>query len=161
MEYFVEILKEHGDDDNRKSLLVELKVSVRLGKPQGGGGRGTPRLIPPKDSEKFMFSLESLASLQGIKDVEIEGVPEWFAKCLQLRIQGKGGEIETVDWPPLQFKQRKGHKRKAKEGWRTSRKWYQPMLNWKQYAECNHIAIPADIDKYWKVEDERNSVLGE
>ena len=152
MEYFVEVLKEHADDENRKSLLQDLAVEVRL-----GNGAHYMRINPscyisqpPADSEKYMFGLESLASLRGIKDVEISGVPEWYAKSLQLCIQGNAGEVQEVNWPLIEVKRRRGGSTsKTIKGWVTTRKWYQPMLNWKEFAERNGITIPEDIDKFW------------
>jgi hypothetical protein len=46
-----------------------------------------------------MFGFESLATLSGVKDVSITGLPEWYAQCLTLCIQGIGGEVLETDWP--------------------------------------------------------------
>jgi hypothetical protein len=141
LEYFVEILKQYSDDENRKSLLQELNVEVRT---------ATTYLPPPEDIEKFMFGLESLATLRGVKDVKITGISEWYAQCLQLCIQGKGGEIQETDWPLVEIRRHKGLKpKKGKKTWISTRKWHQPTLNWKEFAERNNITLPADIDRFW------------
>ncbi|KAF1830728.1 hypothetical protein BDW02DRAFT_601434 [Decorospora gaudefroyi] len=156
--YFVEILKEHADDENQKSLLCELTIDFNLESPYTrrvsvGRDAGYPDLLPRAEStEMFMFSLESLACLQGIRDVKITGLPDWYEQCLQLCIQGKGGKVQETDWPLVEVKRRK--KLKAIYRYSTihlvsTRKWYQPTLDWKEYAERNEIPIPDDIDKFW------------
>jgi hypothetical protein len=94
-----------------------------------------------------MFGLESLAYLRGIKDVEITGLPEWYTKCLQLSIQGRGGGVEKIDWPLVEFRRRaKGNSTQWKKYLVSARKWHQPTLNWKEFAERNEITTPADIE---------------
>jgi hypothetical protein len=159
LEYFVDVLKQHSDDENRKSLLQELYVHVRI--PVNTPFRhytNTGYVIPvPEDAEKFIFGLESLATLRGIEDVKITGVPEWYAQCLQLAIQGKGGEVLETDWPLVEVKRTKSSTawtKKSKKAMVTTRKWYQPTLNWKEFAERNKVDIPDDIDKFWGADDE-------
>jgi len=155
LEYFVDVLKQHFDDEDRKSLLQELYVDVRIpgdrGRDRRYSSNGNP--IPlPKDSEKFLFGLESLATLRGIKDVKITGVPDWYAQCLTLVIQGKGGDVLETDWPPLEVKRSKStgwSSKKTSKVWVTTRKWHQPTLNWKEFAQRNKVEIPDDIDKFW------------
>jgi hypothetical protein len=161
LEYLVEILKEHADDDNQKSLLQDLKVDFRPACDDRRAQRRHFRRLyrqfhaPPRSAEKFMFGLESLASLRGIKDVQITGLPEWYAKCMQLCIQGKGGQVQETDWPRVQVKRRRGgSSTRKKTQWVTLRKWYQPMLNWKEFAQRNDIAVPDDIDRFWEAEDD-------
>lgn len=159
LEYLVEILKEHADDDNQKSLLQDLTVDFR---PTSIGiGRNLRFALPPgghalrdtRDAEKFMFGLESLVALRGIKDVRVTGLPEWYARCLQLCIQGKGGQVEETDWPLIQVKRRVSRlSRGRKMHWITLRKWHQPMLNWIEFAERNEIPVPGDISKFWEAE---------
>ncbi|KAL1800673.1 hypothetical protein ACET3X_001015 [Alternaria dauci] len=150
LEYLVEILKEHADDSNQKSLLEDLEVDFHLvsNKPRSICAKA-PKCMAhpgiPKDTEKFMFGLESLAYLRGIKDVKIIGLPEWYAKCLQLSIQGGGGGVEEVDWPLVEIKPSKQRKKHLA----STRKWHQPTLNWKEFAERNEITTPPDIDKLY------------
>jgi hypothetical protein len=150
LEYFVEILKAYADDDDRKSLLQELNVEVSTDTAKTQSRFDRPNYFPPpKDSEQFMFGLESLATLQGIKDVKVTGVSEWFAQCLQLCIQGKGGEVQETDWPLVEVIRSRGlASNKRKKVWVSTRKWYQPTLNWNEFAERNKINFPADIDKF-------------
>lgn len=97
-----------------------------------------------------MFGLESLVSLHGIKDVEITGVPDWYATCLQLAIRGKGGEVEETEWPLVRVKKsRTTWCKKSKMVWVSTRKWYQPVFNWKEFAERNGVQVPEDVEKYW------------
>jgi hypothetical protein len=160
LDYFVEVLKAHSDDENRKSLLRELKIDVRIPTMSGLSHRPPAYRInlqdlvqAPKTPDKFMFGLESLAALRGIKDVSITGVAGWYSQCLQLCIQGKGGEVLETDWPLVQVKRSKIRwTKKTKRTWATTRKWYQPTLNWKEFAERNGIAIPDDIDRFWMAE---------
>lgn len=73
-----------------------------------------------------MFSLESLASLCGIKNVQVNGLLDWYAKCMQLCIQGKGGQVQETDWPQLQVRRSQGRgkfdSRKTTTYWATLRK---------------------------------------
>ena len=156
LEYLVEILKEYADDSDQKSLLEDLKVDFQLTsqKPAqsacGKTVRGTINSCVPKDTEKFMFGLESLAYLRGIKDVEITGLPEWYTKCLQLSIQGRGGGVEKIDWPLVGSRRRgKGNSTQWKKYLVSTRKWHQPTLNWKEFAERNKITTPVDIEDFY------------
>jgi hypothetical protein len=159
LENFLRVLKQHSDDETRKSLLQELNVCVRIPLRSSmflytSRHQSTTR---PVDSHKFMFGLESLSTLRGIKKVVITGVPEWYAKCLQTFIQGKGCEVLETDWPLVQVKRSVGSTKrrltkKTKKVWATTRKWYQPTLNWKEFAERNEIDVPEDIDKFWMAE---------
>jgi hypothetical protein len=155
----VEILKEHAEDGDQKSLLEDLKVDFQFVPPKTAQPtyRNTadhaadPRI--PTDTEKFMFGLESLSSLRGIKDVKITGLPEWYTKCLQLSIQGKGGDVEETDWPLVGTRRRiKANSTQWKKQQVSTRKWHQPTLNWKEFAERNGVSIPDDIDKFWAAE---------
>lgn len=150
LEYFVETLKEHNDDDNRKSLLEDLKITITdiAQAPRVNPVRPTVRPVPTMPSyEKFMFGLESLSALRGIKRVELQGLPVWYAKCLQLCIQGKGGEVKETDWPLIEVKCT--NSKSIKWVWKSIRKWHQPLFNWKEYAERNGIELPDDVDKFW------------
>jgi hypothetical protein len=148
LQYVVDILKEHADDQSQKSLLQELKINLKLPASHSVDDNHRRRSM-----EKFMFGLESLASLRGIKDVRFTGLPEWYAKCLQLSIQGEGGEIQETDWPLIEVTRRtiiRNHWNKKKtRHWVTTRKWYQPTLDWKEYAVRNNVPIPEDLDKFW------------
>jgi hypothetical protein len=147
LEYFVQILKQHADDENRKSLLEELVVEVRL--PDAPDADA-----PDVDVESYMFALESLTALRSIKKVTITGVPDWYAQCLTLCIQGKGGDVPQTDWPLVVVKRtleptKSRFRKMKKDAWVSTRKWYQPMLNWTEFAERNGVVVPADVDKFW------------
>lgn len=161
LEYFISVLKEHADDDDAKSLLQ--KLTVHLGpihRPQTFSRCGMPQRPLPTDStvDRYMFGLESLADLHGIADVEVTGVPEWYAKCLELCVQGKGGAVERTEWPGVRKKKVKksawGQVKKSKGVQMvSSRKWWQPVLNWVEFAERNGVEVPADVGRYWADED--------
>lgn len=150
LEYFVNILKEHANDTSKRSLLQELKVDVKLGSDGATWPHHTysTKHLPAKSIDKSMFGLESLIALRGIKHVEINGLPEWYAKCLQIYIQGKGGDVEATNWPDAQVKRQEIYKR-AQKVWVTTRKWYNPLFNWREFAERNGVATPDDVDKFW------------
>jgi hypothetical protein len=104
---------------------------------------------PPLDIEKFMFTLESLTSLSHIKVVKITGVPDWYARCLQLCIQGQG-EVKETDWPIVQVKRSKTTwYKKRKLVWASTRKWYQPVFNWKEFSERNGVEMPENVERFW------------
>jgi hypothetical protein len=156
LEYLVEILKEHADDADQKSLLQDLKVDFQLVSP-GTTERSLRKALGlvvepsiPDNAENFMFSLESLASLRSIKDVEITGLPEWYTQCLRLAIQGKGGDVKATDWPLVEVRRRaNGKSMQWKKVLISIRKWHQPTLDWNEFAERNSITTPADIGKFW------------
>jgi hypothetical protein len=154
LEYFVSVLKDHSDDEHKKSLLQELSVTMSHLHRSVRQARYHPR--PPASrritEEMYMFSLESLTTLRGIKHVDIKGVPQWYAKCLELCIQGKGGEVQETKWPMVQIKRKKKNMwQRGKTAWVTSRQWYQPTLDWKEFAQRNGVEVPTDVDKYWAV----------
>jgi hypothetical protein len=155
LEYFISVLKEHSDDENKKSLLQELKVTFgKLHRP-GFVARyylsrplAPPRTLTPE--EKYMFGLESLTVLRGIKHVSIQGVPEWYAKCLELCIQGKGGEVKETEWPMVQVtRQKRTMWQKGRTAMVTSRQWYQPKVDWREFAERNAVNVPGDVERFW------------
>lgn len=146
LEYFVEVLKEHMDDDARKSLLSDLKVTIT----ETNYARQSFERKHSRFLEQFMFGLESLAALRGIKHVRVDGVPDWYAQVLQLVMQGKGGELKETEWPLVRVK------RVTVKSTRfvrvSSRKWYQPVFDWKEFAQRNAIELPEDIDRFWEEE---------
>lgn len=154
LECLVEVLKTHAGDEEQKSLLQELKIEVNmLGENQGGYCRHRARrrnpLPVPESVDKFMFGLESLAALRNIRKVEFIGLPDWYTQCLELCIQGKGGDVLETNWPLVQVKRQRDYTKRAKKVWVSARKWHNPTLNWKEFAERNNIAIPEDIDRFW------------
>ena len=51
------------------------------------------RTIP----DRLIFALEPLASLHEISDITVRGAPDWLKQCLEMRIRGNGGELETLN----------------------------------------------------------------
>ena len=62
--------------------------------------------------------------------------------------------MHKTDWPEVYAKKTFNTKRwtkRKKDLWVTTRKWYQPTLKWKEFAERDGIELPADIDKFgWR-----------
>ncbi|KAF2648864.1 hypothetical protein K491DRAFT_698552 [Lophiostoma macrostomum CBS 122681] len=131
LEYFIRILKEHADDENQRSLLERLTVQIDW-----------------KPSPKLMYNLESLTGLRGIQDVDIQagGIPEWYAKCLQLCIEGNGGDLQPIDYPlVLRQKSKKSNaprRRPSVQIWETTKLWHDPVFNWEEFADRNGIDRP-------------------
>jgi hypothetical protein len=101
------------------------------------------------NTTKNMYSLEALTQLRGIERVEVTGsrLPTWFSQCLQLAIQGKGGDVLPIDYPEVEVKQAMpkrvmGAKRRFKKVMRTTKLWHEPSLNWEEFAARNGIQIP-------------------
>lgn len=96
-----------------------------------------------------MFGLESLTSLRGVKCVDISGLPHRYETCLRICIQGEGGDIKEIDWPLLEVRHRRLKKyAKKRTTMESSRQWFQPMLDWREYAERNQVQLPDDLDDF-------------
>jgi hypothetical protein len=134
LEYLVKILKQYADDDNQKSLLDSLHIVYQHTKH------------PQSKESNYLFGLETLADLRGIKDVRVTGVPPWFGQCLELCIKGRGGEVKHVDYPEVIVKKRKRGQTKWQKNLTTTRKWQNPILDWKVFAERNEIELTPGID---------------
>jgi hypothetical protein len=149
LEYFVSVLKQHADDENKKSLLQSLCIHVD--KPCNSRRRYSP-YSARSDAvtvEKFMFGLESLTELRGIKDVRVTGVPDWYAQCLELSVQGNGGDVHKYSWP---FSARKKWNGEGKAQRVSLMKWWHPTLDWMEFAARNGLEVPEDLGKFWTVE---------
>ncbi|KAF2475788.1 uncharacterized protein BDR25DRAFT_300762 [Lindgomyces ingoldianus] len=160
MEHLVNILKEHADDEDKRSLLKQMKV--RFSYPpdpyrpnmarNGHFGRLYPHnvrrsnQIPPEDVIKRMFAFESLAALRGIEEVQIDGLQDWFRQCLEMVMMGNGGELVKIEYPDIWVKRRKEGSRRAKKILATTRAWWQPLFNWEEFAQRNGIYTPKDAD---------------
>jgi hypothetical protein len=139
LEYFVSVLKQYADDDNQKSLLTYLQIKYE--RPHSDTWAGNLHY-----QKQHMYGLESLASLQGIKHVDVEGehLPDWYAKCLQICINGTGGDVLPIDYPDIKIKKRiPGFHKRYEMVWQTTRAWHHPILNWDEYAERNGVDMPA------------------
>lgn len=99
-------------------------------------------------AEMAQFALEALAPLRGIEVVEITGVDAWFAQCLHLCIQGKGGDVRKIQYPDVLVKRRKAGTRTLQDHIQSTKKWYMHELDWEEFAERNGIKVPVDIDYF-------------
>lgn len=96
-----------------------------------------------------MFALEPLTELSTVKNVNLVGLPGWFAACLAMRLRGEGGDLSTIEWPVKMVK------RKGKGGrWRADRRVQvstrhcsQPIYDWQEFAQRNGIALPKDAER--------------
>ncbi|KAF2714244.1 hypothetical protein K504DRAFT_371526 [Pleomassaria siparia CBS 279.74] len=144
----VQILKQYADQVNRRSMLKSLKVHFVAppANPRGYGDDYYDFLV--EEVSKNLFMLEELAPLRGVEEVVITGVPDWFALCLQLCIQGKGGHVNTAEYPKKEVRERIGRKTSKKfvTRWVSTKEWHMPNLDWREYAVRNGIQLPADAD---------------
>lgn len=151
IQYFVDILQEHAEDANKQSLLTQLHIQIRARQRSDRCTRPSSsfRYLRRQESlrdrtvpDTLVFVLEPLASLQGISDITLRGAPEWLKQCLEMRIRGEGGELETLNWPTKTVKrQQKGSRRKIEVEVSTRHGW-QPTLDWKQFATRHGIELP-------------------
>lgn len=138
LEYFVSVLKEHSDDETQKSLLKKLVVNFVVAHRFD--------MFGPVIENSTRYGLEGLTSLRGIDEVEVAGaIPDWFSQCLKLRIQGKGGDLHLIDYPDVEVRKRVNLTSKRwKKAFQTTKKWYDPKYNWKEFADRNNIPMSED-----------------
>jgi hypothetical protein len=148
LEYFVSVLKQHADTADKKPLLRNLTVHVGMDTdPRDPPYTENERLVT---AEILMFGLESLTNLRGIRNVKVIGVPDWYARCLALSLQGTGGDVRKYAWS-LSARRRRNIMGKARHG--SAMKWWQPTLDWKEFAERNGVEMAEDVGKFWPVEE--------
>ena len=157
-QHLVDVLREYSGDVNKQSLLTQLRVYIRdsestpysrccRARSRVNVSRYWEKLHNRTASHKTVFVLEPLASLQGIQDIAIYGTPEWFQRCLEMRIRGQGGDLKTLDWPKkVVRRQKKGNRRKVEVEVSTRQGW-QPIFDWKRFAVRNNIPLPGNIHK--------------
>jgi hypothetical protein len=95
---------------------------------------------PTEGVQNYVLAFESLMELRKLaicknatlEKVEVTGVPVWFSRCLEMYVSGKGGDI---------------HKRTVKTWFRAE----ETVYDWFEFAERNNVAVPADIDEFWKL----------
>ncbi|KAF2637629.1 hypothetical protein P280DRAFT_483038 [Massarina eburnea CBS 473.64] len=130
IEHFIKVLKQHVDDENQKSLLKTLRIKFC-----------PPSTLMLHEHRSYvMYPLEALISMSGIENVSVEGVEDWFAKCLEMCIKGQGGDVKEIKWPMVRKKTRKADMHGSKNMYVTTRKWFQPELDWAEFAERNGIS---------------------
>lgn len=149
LQHFVDAFNDCAEDPGHHSALHTLKVripehiTVVLGTDLGE-----------------MFTLEVLSGLKRqLKKVTVEGPPPWFAQCLVLHLTGRGGPpASKLSWPTKIKRRKITRVRKitrgpSKQKWIfkrvTTRKDWQPRLDWREYALRNEIELPDDIDRYF------------
>ncbi|KAF1843418.1 uncharacterized protein K460DRAFT_418481 [Cucurbitaria berberidis CBS 394.84] len=152
LQQIVRELRRHSEEPTEKSRLKNLTLGIaRYGQDyvyddaqqELGYGDIIERV------ENCMFIFEALTELRHngtVKKVKVTGVPLWFAKCLKASITGRGGDVFQTT----------RHIRYVK-------RWYtclvrrslltdfydEPIYDWKEFAERNGIAVPADIGRFW------------
>nr|GFD54037.1 hypothetical protein [Tanacetum cinerariifolium] len=81
--------------------------------------------------------------------IEIRGVIDWFKECLEKHMSGEGGNLAAVQWPTKTVTRRAGRmKKKIKTEVSTGEGW-QPLLDWRDFAQRNDIELPENIDKFF------------
>lgn len=150
LRHFVDVIKEHADDDSKRSLLKRLHVhldTLRLG--------DAPLQTPAANNEevvtvggRHMFVLEVLASIQVIPKVLVSGVSRWFKQCLKLRMR-EGGKLEEVKWPTKIVKRKVDEYKRAKKTEVSTRQARQPTMDWRSFAERNRIELPSNIGSFF------------
>mgnify|MGYP004504271419 CR=1 FL=1 len=148
-QHFVNVIRQHAGDEGKKSLLNHLHVrlaGIQRQRRCSRRARGTKvyTLLP----ERYMFTLEPLASMQGIEDTDIWGVSEWFKQCLEMRIRGQGGELAAADWPTKVVERRRKGSRKPLQVEVSAREGWQPTFDWREFAQRNDVALPENIDMF-------------
>ena len=88
-------MKQHAEDDGKKSLLQSLTVSVVCTRSRRVIDHGTVEEMVGE----HMFALEALCGLKAIPEVSVTGVLEWIGRCLEMKIKGLGGDVASIDWP--------------------------------------------------------------
>lgn len=97
-----------------------------------------------------MFTLEVLSGIKRLEKVTVEGPPSWFAECLVLHLTGRGGPpASTLSWP-TECRMRSVHAPGERKWQRAAtRQFWQPTLDWREYALRNGTEFPNDIDRYF------------
>ncbi|KAF2180602.1 hypothetical protein K469DRAFT_692793 [Zopfia rhizophila CBS 207.26] len=141
LQHFAEALggKDGADSGMLKHLKVRFDSQVRY----VCGCRAKTIYVK---STKYMYALESLTHLRGIEKAEVLGVDDWFAKCLEKAITGTGGEVQEIDYPYLVVKRKANGGQRKKRVTQTTRAWYQPKLNWDEFADRNGIKSSKDVE---------------
>jgi hypothetical protein len=141
VQHFVDILRRHGDDKDKQSLLKRLHVNFR---PEQHRRNQTWSWWI---TNRGIFALEPLAALTGIKEVSITSQWRigWFTQCLCLRVRGEGGELKELEWPMKTVKRLKPKDQLKRPGKDSVSTWKpgRPMLDWLEFAQRNGIEVPA------------------
>jgi hypothetical protein len=91
---------------------------------------------------RWQYPLEELTKLPVVSKVEIEGVDDWFAQCLEKAITRTGGDLHEIQYPKIERKRKRpGGKKKSTETL-TSKTWEMPTYNWDEFAEKNDVPLP-------------------
>ncbi|ORY11312.1 hypothetical protein BCR34DRAFT_327418 [Clohesyomyces aquaticus] len=167
LEHFVNIMKEHADDMEKKSLLKTLRVVVTSHTRYANSGSAhisyfTGEAVPV---QKYMFACESLALLTGIPDVHISGLPEWFSTCLEviIRGRGKGGELREIEYPDVWVRRRvpNSFSRRKKNYLVSTKVWWQPRFDWMEFAERNGVEVPRGRNRRrWRMRWKKKRNMG-
>jgi hypothetical protein len=73
---------------------------------------------------------------------------------MKLCISGKGGEVKETEWPDVQVtRKKKTVWQKGRTAWVTSRQWWQPVVDWREFAGRNGVHVPGDVGRFWVGDD--------
>ncbi|KAF3037690.1 hypothetical protein E8E12_008201 [Didymella heteroderae] len=96
IDYFLEVIKLHAEDRNKRSLFQPLEIHLVSLQDLSGSSHRTYTyhdISPSADQTQFdehITTLERLVDITDIQEAKFTGLPEWFAICLTMRIRGKG-----------------------------------------------------------------------
>ncbi|PVI04536.1 hypothetical protein DM02DRAFT_651484 [Periconia macrospinosa] len=170
LEKFVKILEKFECDRGNKCHLRNL--SIRYLDSLNTNAHHEPYDSPPRSNTlrslaltndrfcierwdaKLMFVAEPLARLKGVEHVECVGFDPWFGSCLEMCVKSEGGDVKEIDWPVRQIRRRKN-----KSGLRgrksiaeiSKRQWWQPKLDWREFALRNGVAYDPNYDHFFPV----------
>jgi hypothetical protein len=146
--HFVDTIKQRATDVEKRPLLRCLHV--RLISKGGHKKYLYPGLAPHIERYRFaehMFNLERFTELTHIPTVEFAGLPEWFAKCLTLRVRGEGGDLNALKWPMETRRTKNGRFVRPWQG--STRQDWQASLDWMEFAQRNGIEMPEDASRFF------------
>lgn len=147
LDRFVRIM-EKSEPDLDKCQLKKLSIQY-LG--------NTPRDSPGFEewASKLMFVAEPLAALKGLDHVYCAGFDPWFGACLEMCIKGEGGDIKQIDWPVKEIRRRNPTGGKKHPAQISERQWWQPKLDWREFALRNGASYDAAAcDHFFEVVEE-------
>jgi hypothetical protein len=160
--YFIAELNAHAADEAKKSLLNRFSMDVGTLEDRAKRHISNTGVLPRsrmsfKGPTAYLFGFEEFVALQGIKTVELTDVPSWYAECLALCMRGVGGELKETEWPTVKVKRKKRNCGVKKAVAVTTKEWWQPVYDWREFAIRNGVELPEDVDKYWEIKGEHNT----
>ncbi|KAF2999776.1 hypothetical protein E8E13_005526 [Curvularia kusanoi] len=151
LQLFVNAFNKSHDDPTKSSLLETLELHVVDSNPI------QPWMAKASSLNKHIFALEVLADLKKpltqLKTISL--LPAWFSSCLALQLTGRGGRsTATLAWSTKVVKSSQnmyGKRKRAKVV--ETRAYWQPRLDWREFAARNGIEMPEDAGRYFPLSE--------